>query len=75
MVLKEDLSRTKKAELSGPDVNIQHYHNQLKLAPGVVALLGSAQLSGDVKSAGDYSYSASQYAGLNYRIAGDAAGE
>ncbi|KAJ7090628.1 FAD/NAD-P-binding domain-containing protein [Mycena epipterygia] len=73
VVLKEDLSRAKKAELSGPDVNIQHYHNQLKLAPGVVDLLGRAEFSGEVKSAGDYSYSASQYAGPNYRIAGDAA--
>ncbi|KAF7352022.1 hypothetical protein MVEN_01164500 [Mycena venus] len=34
IVLKEDSSKAKKAALSGPDVNTQHYHNQLKLVPG-----------------------------------------
>ncbi|KAJ7075071.1 putative halogenase [Mycena belliarum] len=72
IVLKEDSSREKKAMLSGPDVNTQHYHNQLKLVPGVQRLLGTAKFLGEVQSAGDYSYSASQYAGPHYRIAGDA---
>ncbi|KAJ7033820.1 putative halogenase [Mycena alexandri] len=72
IVLKEESSRAKKAQLSGPDINTQHYHTQLKLVPGVTRLLGDAKFLGEVMSAGDYSYSASQYAGPNYRIVGDA---
>ncbi|KAJ6553090.1 putative halogenase [Mycena capillaripes] len=72
IVLKENSSKEKKAGLYGPDVNTQHYHNQLKLVPGVQKLLATATFLGEVKSAGDYSYSASAYAGPNYRIAGDA---
>ncbi|KAJ7101319.1 putative halogenase [Mycena belliarum] len=71
-VLKEDLGRAKKAEVTGPDVALTHYHNQFKFVPGLQRLLGNAKFLGEVKSAGDYSYSASQYAGPNYRIAGDA---
>ncbi|KAJ7488299.1 putative halogenase [Mycena latifolia] len=71
-VLKEDLARAKKAEVSGPDVNMTHYFNQFKFVPGLKRLLGDAKFLGEVKSAGDYSYSATQYAGPNYRIAGDA---
>ncbi|KAK7048459.1 Radh flavin-dependent halogenase [Favolaschia claudopus] len=72
IVLKEDLSKAKKAQLSGSDVNLQHYHNQLKLVPGVQKLLGDATFLGEVMSAGDYSYSSPQHAGPNYRIVGDA---
>ncbi|KAJ7769654.1 putative halogenase [Mycena maculata] len=72
IVLKEECSREKKAGLSGPDANAQHYHNQLKLVPGVTRLLADANFLGEVKSAGDYSYTASLHAGPNYRIAGDA---
>ncbi|KAJ7508837.1 putative halogenase [Mycena galericulata] len=72
VVLKEECSRVKKSRLSGPDVLEAHYLTQLKLAPGVLRLLGCAKLTGGVRSAGDYSYSASHYAGPNYRIAGDA---
>lgn len=75
IVLKEESSRAKKAGLSGPHMNTQHYHNQLQLVPGVTRLLGNATFLGEVKSAGDYSYSASHYAGPNYRIAGDAGGQ
>ncbi|KAJ7333412.1 putative halogenase [Mycena albidolilacea] len=72
IVLKEDISRAKRARVQGPNVNFQHYHDQLKLAPGVTRLLGNATLVGEVKTAGDYSYASSHYAGPNYRIAGDA---
>ncbi|KAJ7121941.1 putative halogenase [Mycena filopes] len=72
IVLKEESSREKKAGLTGPDANTQHYHEQLKLVPGVTRLLGDAKFMGEVMSAGDYSYSASQYCGPNYRIVGDA---
>ncbi|KAJ6536372.1 putative halogenase [Mycena capillaripes] len=72
VVMKEEANRLKKSTLAGSDVGTVHYLTQLKLAPGVLHLLGSAKLSSEVKSAGDYSYSASHYAGPNYRIAGDA---
>ncbi|KAJ7796256.1 putative halogenase [Mycena olivaceomarginata] len=52
VVLKEEVSRTKRSMVVGSDVNKTHYLTQLKLAP--------------------VSYSASYYAGPNYRIAGDA---
>ncbi|KAJ7165807.1 putative halogenase [Mycena filopes] len=68
VVLKEDASREKKGKLS----NAEHYHNQLKFVPGVARLLKNATFIGEVRAAGDYSYSASQYAGPHYRIAGDA---
>ncbi|KAF8177577.1 putative halogenase [Mycena galopus ATCC 62051] len=67
-VLKEGSNKAKKATLSGPDVNLQHYHSQFKLVPGVTKLLGDAKFLGEVKTAGDYSYSAPQHAGPNYRI-------
>ncbi|KAJ7500064.1 putative halogenase [Mycena latifolia] len=71
-VLKDDLARAKKAQVSGPDVNTTHYLNQFKFVPGLKRLLGDGKFQGEVKSAGDYSYTAAQYAGPNYRIAGDA---
>jgi hypothetical protein len=75
VVLKEEVSRAQRSTVVGPDVNKSHYLTRLKLAPGVIRLLGTAELTGEVKSAGDYSYSASYYAGPNYRIAGDAGGQ
>ncbi|KAJ7605841.1 putative halogenase [Mycena polygramma] len=72
VVQKEESSRLKRSTLVGANVNDTHYLAQLKLAPGVLRLLGSAKLAGEVRSAGDYSYSASTYAGPKYRIAGDA---
>jgi hypothetical protein len=56
-------------------VNRTHYLSQLKLVPGLLRLLGNAKLIGEVKTAGDYSYSASYYAGPKFRIAGDAGGQ
>lgn len=56
-----------------------HYLDQLQYAPGLRDLLGNAQFKGygpdsEVKSASDYSYSASCYAGDHFRLVGDAAG-
>ncbi|KAG6887682.1 Flavin-dependent halogenase armH2, partial [Termitomyces sp. T32_za158] len=48
------------------------YIEQLAQAPGLLNLLGKAKLTSEVRSAGDYSYSAGQYSGPYYRIAGDA---
>lgn len=50
------------------------YINQLAQAPKLMQFLVQAELISEVKSAGDFSYSASRYAGLGYRIAGDAGG-
>lgn len=60
----------------------QRYLKALDLVPGVNRLLGSkgsmirggAELA-TVRTASDYSYSASFYAGENFRIVGDAAGK
>lgn len=53
------------------------YLANLSLAPGVVKLITSLGRleSGSVKSASDFSYSASSYAGPGYRIVGDAGGK
>jgi flavine halogenase len=58
------------------------YLNNLKLAPGVVRLIGRGTLVDEkeggreaVRSASDFSYSAPSYAGNGYRIVGDAGGE
>ncbi|KAJ6583048.1 putative halogenase [Mycena vulgaris] len=72
VVLSEDSNRIKKARVSVKDSGETHYLTQIRLAPGLVNLLGDAKFMGQLKSAGDYSYSASEYAGKNYRIAGDA---
>lgn len=50
------------------------YISNLSLAPGIVKLISSAgkMEPGSVKSASDFSYSASAYAGPNFRIVGDA---
>ena len=48
------------------------YVECLKDAPGVVRLLGEATLTSDLKSASDWSYSASSYASRNLRLVGDA---
>ncbi|KAJ7092897.1 putative halogenase [Mycena belliarum] len=71
-VLRDDVGKAKKAEASGPDPNVEHYHNQFKFVPGLKKLLGNAQFLGEVKSAGDYSYNAAGYGGPHFRIAGDA---
>ncbi|KAF7335132.1 putative halogenase [Mycena venus] len=70
VVISEDSNRIKK---SMQDSGETHYLTQLRLAPGLMNLLGDAKFTGQIKSAGDYSYSASEYAGKNYRVAGDAA--
>ncbi|KAJ7098496.1 putative halogenase [Mycena belliarum] len=74
VVLKEEAHRAKKAtlEAEGRATSEAHYCAQLALAPGVLRLLGDAEMTGEVRSAGDYSYSASHYAGPHYRIVGDA---
>ncbi|KAF8058203.1 putative halogenase [Lyophyllum atratum] len=75
VIISKEAYTAKKAKLvtnGVDDPNTTLYIDQLAHAPGLMRLLGPAKMASEVKSAGDYSYSASQYAGLNYRIAGDA---
>ncbi|KAF7297289.1 FAD/NAD P-binding domain-containing protein [Mycena indigotica] len=72
VVLTEEASIAKKR--ANKDGSLKdHYLEQLKLAPGLIRLLGDGNLVSEVKSAGDYSYSATHYAGPRYRLVGDAA--
>ncbi|KAF8826951.1 hypothetical protein HHX47_DHR5000557 [Lentinula edodes] len=77
VVVSEKSNRIKKSRIqasSDKDTTVAHYLEQLKLAPGVLRLLGDATFNGLTRSAGDYSYSSksNHYAGNHYRIAGDA---
>jgi flavin-dependent dehydrogenase len=47
------------------------YKECLKLAPIILKLLETAEVVSDTKQASDWSYSASIYAGPNFRLAGD----
>lgn len=67
---------------SEPSNVANRYHDALKLAPGLQALVGNGRLVNYseterkyVHMASDYSYSASKYAGDGWRIIGDAGGE
>lgn len=48
------------------------YHQSLDLVPGIKELLANAELVSEIKSASDWSYSASCYAFPGVRIVGDA---
>ncbi|OJA15106.1 hypothetical protein AZE42_05581 [Rhizopogon vesiculosus] len=81
VVMDKDISiRKKKATVAtgGSGTNLQtHYMEELTRAPGVLKLIGIGTLRNDgqldaVKSASDFSYSASTYAGDHFRLAGDA---
>ncbi|RXW20299.1 hypothetical protein EST38_g5554 [Candolleomyces aberdarensis] len=50
-----------------------HYMEQLQFLPGVKDLIGNGTLlDGNVRSAGDYSYSPDRYSGDHFRLVGDA---
>lgn len=70
IVMNQKLAVQKKRRLAGTDA--QFYRQTLELAPGLLALIGDARLVSGVKSAPDYSYSASSYAFPYARIVGDA---
>lgn len=61
----------KKREMDSPSSK-DFYVRSLDLSPGIKELLLNAELVSDVKSASDWSYSASAYASPRVRIAGDA---
>ena len=79
--MREDVSTLKKhsAKDAGDEYTLKdHYLSQLDLAPGLKAMLEDAKLQDDptkgpqVRSANDYSYSATSYAGDHFRLVGDA---
>ncbi|KAK7046306.1 putative halogenase [Favolaschia claudopus] len=74
IVISEESHLKKKAAMPSSDEGSgeTYYLSQLKLTPGLVDLLGEAKFLGELKMASDYSYSALQYGGNNYRIVGDA---
>lgn len=81
-VLTEEASRRKKKTHTKDQANDTdsngslkgHYLNQFQFTPGLAHLLRNAALESEVKSASDYSYSASAFSGDHFRIVGDAAG-
>ncbi|KAG1901077.1 putative halogenase [Suillus fuscotomentosus] len=77
---QESSNRKKKASRAasgGSGSNLlAHYKEELRRAPGAIELIGKGTLRNDgtpeaVKSASDFSYSASSYAGNHFRVAGD----
>lgn len=68
--MNQKLATQKKQEADWDST--QFYHESLKLAPNLTELIGDGKFSSNVKSASDYSYSASSYAFSNARIVGDA---
>ncbi|PHH72942.1 hypothetical protein CDD80_4166 [Ophiocordyceps camponoti-rufipedis] len=71
IVLNQDLATDKKKQLASPRPR-DFYLSCLELVPQTKKLLAKAELVGDIKSASDWSYSASSYAFPYGRIAGDA---
>ncbi len=88
---QEIVNQKKRERVAAGDENAgktkEFYLEELKLAPGIMALIGeSGKLKSSapgeaeegatqIKSASDYSYQASSYGGPGYRIVGDAGGE
>ncbi|OBR09776.1 RadH flavin-dependent halogenase [Colletotrichum higginsianum IMI 349063] len=71
VVMNQKLAAHKKQQ--GGFNSTEFYHESLKLAPELLSVLvGDGKFVSDVKSASDYSYSASSYAFPNARIVGDA---
>ncbi|KAI0101970.1 FAD/NAD(P)-binding domain-containing protein [Hypoxylon sp. NC0597] len=71
IVQNQDLATEKKRAADCPLAK-EFYLQSLALAPGIRELLFKGELVSDVKSASDWSYSASSYAFPYARIAGDA---
>ncbi|KAM7194538.1 hypothetical protein V8F20_007894 [Naviculisporaceae sp. PSN 640] len=71
VVQNQDMATKKKREMADPSSK-NFYLQNLDLVPGIKELLSKAELVSDVKSASDWSYSASKYAMPGARIVGDA---
>jgi hypothetical protein len=69
--MRQDES-AKRKKASGSQGSVEFYKECLGLSPIISDLLAPAELVSPVRSASDWSYSASCYAGPNLRIVGDA---
>ncbi|PTB70124.1 FAD/NAD(P)-binding domain-containing protein [Trichoderma citrinoviride] len=72
IVMNQKMSAERKSQAGSPDSKTFYLDNLKQLAPDLSKLLENAELLTDIKSASDYSYSASGYAIPYARIAGDA---
>ncbi|KAI0028270.1 FAD/NAD-P-binding domain-containing protein [Vararia minispora EC-137] len=76
IVMDEEASARKKAQARSTNESwslMDHYREQVNLAPGITRLLNDAQIASTAQSTSDYSYSVSSYGGIGYRLVGDAA--
>ncbi|KAF7554238.1 hypothetical protein G7Z17_g3056 [Cylindrodendrum hubeiense] len=72
IVMRQDLSVARKKALGSPSM-VDFYKDCLTMAPDIHARLADAELvSPSIKAASDWSYSATAYAGPNFRLVGDA---
>jgi flavin-dependent dehydrogenase len=72
IVMRQDLSLERKKALGSPGM-VEFYKDCLTLSPQIHERLADAELvSTNIKAASDWSYSASAYAGPNFRMVGDA---
>lgn len=71
IVMRQDLSLKRKKALGSPGME-EFYRDCLTLAPQIHERLVDAELVSKIKAASDWSYSASTYAGPNFRMVGDA---
>ncbi|KAJ5794712.1 hypothetical protein N7457_001311 [Penicillium paradoxum] len=71
IVMNQAKATERKKALDSPSSK-DFYLENLNLVPGIKALLEKGELVSEVKSASDWSYSASSYAFPHVRIAGDA---
>lgn len=71
IVQNQEIATEKKKKMAEPSSK-GFYLESLELVPGIKDLLKSAELVSEIKSASDWSYSASSYAFPGVRIAGDA---
>lgn len=71
VVMRQDLSVAKKAAQGSPSM-VDFYKHCVSLSTQIHERLAEAELVSNVKAASDWSYSASAYAGPNFRLVGDA---
>ncbi|KAI1297501.1 FAD/NAD(P)-binding domain-containing protein [Xylaria venustula] len=71
IVQSQEMATKKKRQMTDPSSK-EFYMESLNLVPGIKELLAKAELVTDIKSASDWSYSASSYSFSAVRIVGDA---
>lgn len=71
-VVRRDIFLAKKKALSEGTTEAQTLASFVGLCPTISSYLEPAELASGIRQATDYSYSASAYAGPNFRIVGDA---